>query len=135
MISLPINPCAPLSDTQIVTRSHVRNRNMHTKNSVFTETRTRLVALLDYERRSLGSAEAAVKAVSIRIGATQGWVRRIVGRYGEAAVHGHLMRNIEDLHERFERRATASVGTPADLARRIRSRIEANLIDEEDRAS
>lgn len=67
---------------------------MWTREGIIEKLRPKLVALIAHEKVRIGCQMQAVKRVAKRVGASEHWVRRVTGRYGEVSIHGHLLLNI-----------------------------------------
>lgn len=96
---------------RLLPRFAFRRRKNYEHDDAFEYVRPRLVDLIKHRKQRLGSAMEAVKAVARDLGEHEGWVRRIVGRYGEVKIQLHQGLNIMSAHiamkrqQRIERKA------------------------------
>lgn len=76
---------------------------MWTAERVFDRLHPKLVALIEAEKAVCGCMMKAVKRVAKRVGASEHWVRRITGRYGEVKIQAHHLVNVLREHVRLRR--------------------------------
>jgi len=77
---------------------------MWTPKRAFDRVRPKLVDLLAEAKADCGCMMQAVKVVAGRVGASEHWVRRIIGRYGEVKIQAHHLINVVREHVRLRRK-------------------------------
>jgi hypothetical protein len=77
---------------------------MWTAERAFDRLHPKLVALIEAEKAVCGCMMKAVKRVAKRVGASEHWVRRITGRYGQVKIQAHHFINVVREHVRMKRR-------------------------------
>jgi hypothetical protein len=93
---------------------------MWTAERAFSRVHPKLVALIEAEKAVCGCMMLAVKQVARRVGASEHWVRRVTGRYGEVKIQAHHLVNVLREHVRLRRRrknTNASAGHPEEASR------------------
>jgi len=77
---------------------------MWTADRAFSRIHPKLVALIEAEKVACGCMMKAVRQVAKRVGASEHWVRRITGRYGEVKIQAHHLMNVLREHVRLRRK-------------------------------
>lgn len=88
----------------------LRIREMYTAEQTLEHIHPRLRALVSHYKAKTGCSVRALKKVASKIGTSEHWIRRVLGRYGEASVQAHLFLNIIREHVRVKRAESRKIG-------------------------
>ena len=125
--SFPFQPVVSVFHDVNVARSRMRICTMWTNEKLFPLVRDQLRTLIAKEKQVCGSTVAAAKTVARRIGASHDWVKKIVGRYGGAAIHASIYLNIQALSARADVGIQRRAMKVSDLVARMKQRRQAGL--------